>query len=438
VSGHLFVFGGQAAKGDTAAIQEIDLRSGRVRLAGQLPFPVSHASAVDLRNYIYILGGVSGGSTGRQIWSFDPGSGRVRGAGSLPRALSDTGTTTVGETVYLIGGENAGTATTSLIRLRIASRSNKARAAATRPPFNGKLLIADRGNNRLLLVDANKRVLWTYPSAKAPPPPGGFYFPDDAFFADHGKRIIVNQEGNQVVNQIAFPSGRQLWQYGHPGIYGGLDGYLHEPDDAYILKNGQVVVADNQNCRVLFVSPSGRILHQIGTTGLCTHQPPTALGSPNGDTPLTDGNILISEINGSWIDEYTPGGKLAWSVQLPISYPSDPQQIGSNEYLVANYAAPGGIYEFSRTGKILWSYRVSAGPGMLDHPSLAERLPNGLIAACDDYRHRVVVIDPAKHAIVWQYGQTDKIGTSAGYLNTPDGFDLLSPGNQTPTHKATK
>ena len=31
---------------------------------------------------------------------------------------------------------------------------------------------------------------------------------------------------------------------------------------------------------------------------------------------------------------------------------------------------------------------------MLNHPSLAERLPNGLIAVNDDYRHRVVIIDP--------------------------------------------
>lgn len=436
LSGHLFVFGGQTANGDTAAIQEIDLRSGRVRLAGRLPLSLSHASAVKLRKYIYILGGISGGSTRNQIWSFDPVSGRVSAAGFLPTPLSDTGATTVGETVYIIGGENAGTPTRSLIRLRLSSQSRKATAATF--PFNGKLLIADRGNNRLILVDANKRVLWSYPSAKVPPPTGGFYYPDDAFFAAHGKRIIVNEEGNQVVIEIAFPSGRLVWQYGHPGIYGGLNGYLHEPDDAYILRNGQVVVADDQNCRILFISPSGSILHQLGTTGLCAHQPPSALGSPNGDTPLIDGNILISEINGSWIDEYTPNGKLIWAVQLPISYPSDPQQIGSNEYLVADYATPGGIYEFSRTGRILWSYRVPAGPGMLDHPSLAERLPNGLIAACDDYRHRVVLIDPVKHAIVWQYGQTDNIGMGASFLNTPDGFDLLSPHNRTPTHPATR
>ena len=67
-------------------------------------------------------------------------------------------------------------------------------------------------------------------------------------------------------------------------------------------------------------------------------------------------------------------GKLVWSVQLPIEYPSDPQQLGPDRYLVADYTRPGGIYEFNRAGKILWSYHPSSGNRMLNHPSLAERL----------------------------------------------------------------
>jgi hypothetical protein len=74
---------------------------------------------------------------------------------------------------------------------------------------------------------------------------------------------------------------------------------------------------------------------------------------------------------------------------------------------------------------------------MLDHPSLAELLPNGLICVNDDYRHRVVIIDPTTSSIVWQYGSTDQPGTADGQLNIPDGFDLLAPNNTTPTHPTT-
>ena len=287
-------------------------------------------------------------------------------------------------------------------------------------------------------MDVNKRLLWTFPNAHAPAPPTGFYFPDDAFFIHHGTGIISNQEGNDTIVEIAFPSGQSLWSYGHPKIAKAEAGYLHEPDDAYLLANGDVTVADANNCRIVIISPQARQIGQIGTPGSCVHRPPGSLGYPNGDTPLADGNLLVSEVDGSWISEYTLTGQLVWAVQLPaVTYVSDPQQIGPDRYLVADYAKPGGLYQFDRAGHILWSYHPAAGPGMLDHPSLAEVLPGGYIATNDDYRHRVVIINPQTHQIVWQYGRDDRPGTSPGYLNTPDGFDLLAPDNTTPTHPNT-
>jgi hypothetical protein len=314
--------------------------------------------------------------------------------------------------------------------------SSDSPAAAT-APFTGRLLIADRGNNRLLLVDASKRILWRYPSKGRPAPRGGFYFPDDAFFTQGGTALISNQEDNETIVRIAFPSGHVISQYGHPRTAGSRPGYLNQPDDAYLLKDGTITVADAQNCRILFIGANGKPQSQIGTDGNCTHDPPRSIGYPNGDTPIPNGDFLVSEVHGSYVDEFTRAGKMVWSTQLPIVYPSDPQQLGPNLYLVANYAKPGGLYEFNRAGKILWSYHPKSGSAMLDHPSLAERLPNGFIAVNDDFRHRVVVIDPKRKRIVWQYGHTDQSGRGPGYLKIPDGFDLLGPGNTTPTHPST-
>jgi putative pyrroloquinoline-quinone binding quinoprotein len=311
------------------------------------------------------------------------------------------------------------------------------RPRADHRPFDGDLLIADRGNDRLLLVNARKQILWRYPAPGRPPPRGGFYFPDDAFFTRRGTGIISNQEGNDTIVQIAFPSGRVESVYGHPRVPGSSAGYLNQPDDAYLLKDGTITVADAMNCRILFVGPTGRRLWQIGSTSRCTHDPPRSINYPNGDTPLQNGDVLVSEVHGSYVDEITPGGRLVWSVKLPIAYPSDPQQLGPDLYLVADYAPRGGLFEFNRAGRILWSYRPRSGPGRLDRPSLAERLPNGLIATNDDYRHRVVLIDPKTKRIVWQYGHPGVPGRRPGYLRIPDGFDLLGPGRTTPTHPYT-
>ena len=353
--------------------------------------------------------------------------------------VSNAGVAADGSIAWIVGGESNGARVSSVQMIRPDRAFGTAGApGAGSPYFGDKLLVADRGNNRLLLFDAAMNVVWKYPSPTAPRDKLGFYFPDDAFFTNHGTAIISNQEENETIVKIAYPSGKIVWSYGHPGQPGTAQGYLHEPDDAYLLKNGQVTVADAVNCRVLVINENHTVARQIGTDGECFHNPPASMGSPNGDTPLTDGNLLISEINGSWVSEYTLAGKLVWTVHLSVvGYPSDPQQVGSDTYLLADYSSPGQVVEFDRHGKILYRYDQASGPGKLNHPSLAELLPSGVIMANDDHNDRMVAIDPSTGALVWQYGITGKPGTGPGQLNTPDGFDLLLPDGSTPTHPAT-
>jgi outer membrane protein assembly factor BamB len=251
-----------------------------------------------------------------------------------------------------------------------------------------------------------------------------FRFDDDAFFGPRGDRIVSNQEDQHTIQIISFPGGRLLWRYGHVNVKGSARGFLNTPDDAYLLRSGVVTVADAYNCRVLFLGRDHSILRTYGN-GVCAHHPPTELGAVNGATPLPDGGILVSEINGSWVDNFGPTGALRWAIRAPVSYPSDPQPLGGNRILVADYARPGHALIMTNTGRVLWRYGPSSGPGELDHPSLAMRLAPGLIAINDDYRHRVVIVSIRTHRIIWQYGHTDVAGRRPGYLNTPDGMDLL-------------
>jgi hypothetical protein len=81
-----------------------------------------------------------------------------------------------------------------------------------------------------------------------------------------------------------------------------------------------------------------------------------------------------------------------------------------------------------RHGRVLWRYGPSSGWGELDHPSLSIMLPNGDIAVNDDYNDRVVIIDPRRRRIVWQYGHLRRPGRGANELNTPDGMDYVPLG----------
>src|SRR5438105_7579040 len=142
-------------------------------------------------------------------------------------------------------------------------------------PIPGYLLIADRGNDRMLLVDGRKHVRWVYPrpgrQASFP-----FHFDDDAFFGPGFRSVISQQEEQHTIQVISFPEGDVLWHYGHVDRTGSARGYLHTPDDAYLLADGTRTVADVGNCRILFISPNKRIVKQYGTTGDCRHDPPRA------------------------------------------------------------------------------------------------------------------------------------------------------------------
>jgi hypothetical protein len=293
-----------------------------------------------------------------------------------------------------------------------------------RGPLAGALLIADRGNNRMLLVDPAHRILWRFPTARDVRRGVHLNFNDDGFVASGGKAIVANEEEAHTIVSINIATHRRVHLFGVPGIRGGGAHLLNTPDDAYPLPNKKVVVADAYNCRVIWVL-AHRIVRQLGKTGVCVHDPPSTFGAVNGDTPLRNGGILISEIPGHWIDEIRPGGGLDWSVQAPVRYPSDPQMLRGGRILVADYSNPGRIVIMNRVGRVLWRYGPQRGPGALDHPSLALPLPNGNIAVNDDYRDRVVVIDPHTDKIVWQYGHAGWPSAKRGFLNTPDGLDFV-------------
>ena len=306
-------------------------------------------------------------------------------------------------------------------------KPNPNRVVTTPGPLPGALLIADRGNDRILLVNAARQVLWRFPTPHDRKLGRQVVFDDDTFVEPGGTMLVTNEEDHQDILSIDIKTHAERRLYGTPGVKGGGPNELNWPDDAYVLPDGTMTVADAYNCRILFIRRH-RIVRQIGRDDVCVHNPPYTLGAVNGDTPMPDGGVLVSEINGSWIDDFTKTGKLRWSFQAPVTYPSDPQPLPGEKILLADYASPGAVLILNRHGKVLWRYRPTFGWGELDHPSLAIMLPNGNVAVNDDYGDRVVIVDPKTNRIVWQYGHRGTPGTRPGYLNTPDGMDYIPLG----------
>jgi hypothetical protein len=443
--GRLIIAGGTTPSGMSNSILSFDPASGSVSRIGQLPFALTHSSAAPADGRVLIIGGrrqLTGARTDA-ILAINPATGRVRQVGALPQALSDAAVASSGAHITVAGGENTGGTSGTVLSLaphlvtvrpalaRTSSRVDPVLLRLGLPPLHGSsplpsyLMIADRDNNRIIVVNPSKRIVWRFPGHGSLRPGQQFAGPDDAFISADRKDIITNEEFSDTIASLSLTRHPHIvWEYGHQDVQGNSPGFLAHPDDAYQLSNGDIQVADIINCRVLWLDHNHQIVRRIGTSGDCTHDPPRALLQPNGDTPLPDGGVLVTEIGG-WIDRFSARGKLVWSIRAPSNYPSDAQLLSDGNVLVAGFDTPGRIDILTPRGRIIWTYGPQSGPGALDRPSLAVELPNGKIAATDDWHHRVVVIDPATKRIVWQYGHNGVAGSGTGFLSKPDGLDLL-------------
>ena len=237
------IAGGRTEAGPSRAIYRFTPADGSVARIGTLPQPLMHASAGALGGIMYVVGGIgAAGAPVPSVLAVGAG-GDVQRAATLPGPLSDAGVASLPGRLLVIGGSDgarahAGGALDLGDRRRPVHRPDRASRHAGLPrrfrgPLPGDLLIADRGNNRMLMIDPAGHILWRYPSRPGQP---RLYFDDDAFFTPGGHSIISNEEDNHDIVEISYPSGRIVWRYGHSGQPGSSPGYLNTPDDAYKLR----------------------------------------------------------------------------------------------------------------------------------------------------------------------------------------------------------
>ncbi len=298
------------------------------------------------------------------------------------------------------------------------------------PYLQDDVLIADAANNRILLVTPDKRIVWQFPEPGQPSP---LRDDDDVFFGPHWDEIITNEEDHHIISIIDFTTRKIVWQYGHPGVAGSAPGFLNTPDDAFLYDRdgGLITVADIKNQRIAFIDrKTKRILKQYGHTGVMRIDPPAYFSAPNGDFPAPDQGMLVTQINGNDAILLDREGRVVWTLRFPrtLWYPSDANFTPDGNVICAFYTNPGAVVIMSPAGMLLWQYHVVSGEGKLNHPSLAVQLRNRMVLLNDDFNHRVIVIDPSTNRIVWQYGHTGVPGTAPGYLNIPDGVDVLPAG----------
>ena len=225
-------------------------------------------------------------------------------------------------------------------------------------------------------------ILWEYSNLSSP---------RDADRLPNGNTLITDGDNYRVIEVTV--NGTIAWEY----HWSGGDSYMTDADR---LSNGNTLIADiGHYDGIIEVTPDGTIVWEY-----------LGLNSPWDADRLPNGNTLITDWGNSRVIEVTPNDTIVWEYGVP--WPRDADRLQNGNTLICD-GDNHRIIEVTPDGTIVWE--CSTGP---DYPYDVDRLPNGNTLISELYYGRVIEVT-TNGTIVWQYGN----------LNLANDAERLPNGN---------
>jgi hypothetical protein len=145
------------------------------------------------------------------------------------------------------------------------------------------VIIADKDNNRLVIVDPQVRTLWEFPRPGDLALGRTFIRPEDVHFTPVANRLSPPSRRTRWSPIIDIATRHIVYRYGSPGTCGLERGATVQPGRRNDLARRPAGGPRHSQLSTSLDPPSASApLTQLGTTGTCRHQPPTGFGSPTG------------------------------------------------------------------------------------------------------------------------------------------------------------
>jgi outer membrane protein assembly factor BamB len=264
----------------------------------------------------------------------------------------------------------------------------------------------------ILLDNENKMALWIYDGQDV----GGLLFAHNAELA--GKEIVISDtEHDRVIvieaaNDIysSDPGFQMVWNSDDDT---GLS--LDYPNDANFLANGNLLITDRDNHRVIEVNRStGEIEWQFGVTDQPGNDDEHLNGPHNADR-LSDGNMIVADSLNYRILEVDPQGDIVWEYAPSggdaLNWPRDADVLDNGNVLITDSyfyrggvpgATEGRVIEVTRAGEVVWEYKISFLT--FSDAYEADKLDNGniLISFPGLANGAVKEVDYSTRQVVWQ------------------------------------
>ncbi len=301
---------------------------------------------------------------------------------------------------------------------------------------SGNILIADQFNHRVIEVDPNTHeIVWQFGDGSNVAGPKSVVAPGDAervgewtLICGTGVQGIVepNAPKGLADNRVLLvdQSGKIIWQYGQTGVAGADANQLNAPVCAVFLPYSHILITDRGNHRVIEVSlVTKQIVWQHGTTG-SAGMTRNHLSSPASAELLDNGNILIADTGNNRVIEVNRKNRIVWRYGAAdalkvLNGPAFACRLPSDHTLITD-SGNNRVVEVDRHGRVVMEYATNKQPGSVADPlvSRAVRRENGNTLISDQFNHQVVEIDPQSN-IVFSQGTIGSAGSGANQLNAP-------------------
>jgi len=239
---------------------------------------------------------------------------------------------------------------------------------------NGHLLVADTGYDRVIEIDyPNKNIVWewkpeliNWTEINSDWDSNHYYnnplifdwtHLNDVNFKQYGlwNACLISIRNFDMIVEINYtaeiigPSNNPaniIWYYGNYGNHSLLQ-RQHNPD---YLNNGNIMIADSENNRIIEINYTTKELEWIYQGGL---------DWPRDADELPSGNILITDSLHNRIIKVNRASKeIIWSYKGDLINPYEADQLENGNILIGN-GIGGTVYEVNPNGIKVWRYGLS-------------------------------------------------------------------------------
>ncbi len=126
---------------------------------------------------------------------------------------------------------------------------------AVKVPDAQQFLVADKGNDRAIIIDSEKTVVWSFGDNQLDSPV-------DVEYLAGSDEILITDQGNHRIVIVDRITKQVNWEFGGAAETDSTNRLL-SPSDADILDDGSVLIADAGNNRIIQVGRNGEIIWQF-------------------------------------------------------------------------------------------------------------------------------------------------------------------------------